>query len=89
MSAEPAKVKRLVIPNRFAPAPFGLILSGLMSFVVSGISTLRAVGWAPGFMGLWTGAWLTAWVLAFPIVLVVAPAARRVVQRLVVEDRQG
>ena len=89
MSAESAKVKRLVIPNRFAPALFGLILSGLMSFVVSGIWTLRAVGWARGFMGLWTGAWLTAWVLAFPIVLVVAPAARRVVQRLVVEDRKG
>lgn len=89
MSAEPVKVKRLVIPNRFAPALFGLILSGLMSFVVSGISTIRAAGWGPGFMGLWTGAWLTAWVLAFPIVLVVAPAARRVVQRLVVEDRKG
>lgn len=89
MSAEPVKVKRLVIPNRFAPALFGLILSGLMSFVVSGISTLRAAGWGPGFMGLWTGAWLAAWVLAFPIVLVVAPAARRVVQRLVADDPRG
>jgi len=78
-----------MIPNRFAPALFSLILSGLMSFVVSGISTLRAAGWGPHFIGLWTGAWLTAWVIAFPIVLVVAPAARRVVQRLVATDLKG
>jgi membrane protein implicated in regulation of membrane protease activity len=75
-----------MIPSRYAPALSGLILSGLMSFVVSGISTFRAAGWGPGFMGLWTGAWLTAWVLAFPIVLVVAPVARRFAQRLVAQE---
>ena len=78
-----------MIPSRYAPALFGLILSGLMSFVVSGIATIRAAGLGPGFMGLWTGAWLASWAIAFPIVLVVAPAARRVVQRLVVQDRTG
>jgi hypothetical protein len=30
-----------MIPERFAPVLFGFILSGLMSFVVSGISTLK------------------------------------------------
>ena len=71
-----------MIPRKFEPALFGLVLSGLMSFVVAGISTFRAVGLIDGFAGMWVGAWLTAWAVAFPIVLFVAPLARRVVQRL-------
>lgn len=61
----------------------GLILSGQMSLVVSGIATWRATGMAPGFAGLWAGTWLTAWAIAFPVVLVAAPLTRRVVQWLV------
>ncbi|MGA0611923.1 DUF2798 domain-containing protein [Caldimonas sp. KR1-144] len=72
-----------MIPARFAPALFGLILSGLMSFVVSGISTWRAAGLGADFAGLWLSAWLAAWMVAFPIVLIVAPLARRLVARLV------
>lgn len=72
-----------MIPRRFGPALFGLILSGLMSLVVAGISTYRATGLVPGYMGMWTQAWLTAWVFAFPIVLVAAPVVRRAVQFLV------
>ena len=72
-----------MFPSRFAPALFGFILSGLMSLLVSGIATVRTVGWSPSFPATWAGAWLTAWVIAFPVVLVVAPLARRFVQRLV------
>jgi Protein of unknown function (DUF2798) len=72
-----------MFPQKSAPALFGLILSGLMSLLVSGISTWRAVGFGDGFAGLWTGAWLTAWLVAFPVVLVVAPLARRAVAVLV------
>ena len=72
-----------MIAKRYAPVLFGLILSGLMAFLVSGIATFRAAGSVPGFADLWVGAWLTAWVVAFPVVLLVAPLARRVVQRIV------
>lgn len=72
-----------MIPQKFAPQLFGLILSGLMSLLVSGISTLRAIGFAPHFLQTWAGAWLTAWLFAFPVVLVVTPLARKAVQRLV------
>jgi hypothetical protein len=72
-----------MFPARYAPALFGLILSGLMSLLVSGISAYRAAGLVPGFAGLWTSAWLTAWLVAFPVVLVVAPLARRAVGALV------
>jgi hypothetical protein len=72
-----------MFPKKFAPALFGLILSGLMSLLVAGISTWRAVGLGDGFAGMWIGAWLTAWLVAFPVVLVVAPLARRAVKLLV------
>ncbi|MCG3190166.1 MAG: hypothetical protein LKCHEGNO_02783 [Burkholderiaceae bacterium] len=72
-----------MFPKRFAPALFGLILSGLMSLLVSGISTYRAAGFGDHYLALWIGAWLTAWLIAFPVVLVAAPLARRTVSRLV------
>ena len=72
-----------MLPRTFAPALFGLILSGLMSLLVSGISTYRAVGFGEGHAGLWISAWLTAWLVAFPVVLVVAPLARRTVSMFV------
>jgi hypothetical protein len=74
-----------MIPNRYAPMLFGLILSGLMSLVVSGISTLRVGGIVTGFAALWLGAWLTAWLVAFPLVMVIAPLARKGVERLTAE----
>ncbi len=72
-----------MLPPQAAPALFGLILSGLMSLLVSGISTYRAVGFGEPYAGLWLGAWLTAWAVAFPVVLVAAPLARRLVALLV------
>ncbi|AYF86499.1 DUF2798 domain-containing protein [Pseudomonas sp. JS3066] len=72
-----------MIPRRFAPLLFGLILSGLMSLLVSGISTWRAAGPVPDFPALWLGAWLMAWLVAFPVVLLVSPMARRLVEVLV------
>jgi hypothetical protein len=71
-----------VIPARFAPILFGLILSGLMSCVVSGIATWRALGAHPGFTGDWAGSWIVSWAIAFPTVLIVAPIARRIVAAL-------
>jgi hypothetical protein len=76
-----------MFPKKFAPALFGLILSGLMSFLVSGISTYRAVGFGDHFIAVWVGAWLTAWLVAFPVVLLVAPLTRRLVSLLVGEGR--
>lgn len=72
-----------MLPTQIAPALFGLILSGLMSLLVAGISAYRAVGFGETYVGLWISAWLTAWLVAFPVVLVVAPLARRTVALLV------
>ena len=50
-----------MIARRYAPLLFALLLSGFMSLMVSGISTLRATGPVPGFFELWISAWLAAW----------------------------
>jgi Protein of unknown function (DUF2798) len=75
-----------MIPQQFSPLRFGLILSGLMSLLVSGISTLRAMGLAPDFVSSWMDAWLTAWLFAFPVVLLVAPLTRAAVARLTADQ---
>ncbi len=72
-----------MIPARYSNILFGLILSGLMSLMVSGLSTFRAVGAVADFPMLWLGNWVMSWSLAFPAVLVVAPVTRRIVGRLV------
>jgi hypothetical protein len=71
------------MPARYAPIRFGFILSALMSFLVSGIATFRNAGLVDGFFNIWVNAWLPAWLIAFPVVLVVAPIARRLVGILV------
>lgn len=72
-----------MFPARFEPVVFVFVLSGLMSFLVSGISTLRAAGLAEHFVTLWLSAWAASWLFAFPVALVVVPVARRIVKRLV------
>lgn len=71
-----------MISQRYAHVALGFILSGLMSCMVSGISTLRAAGWVDGLFGLWMTGWVTSWLVAFPVVLVAAPITRRMVERL-------
>ena len=66
---------------RFEPLLFGFVLSGCMSLVVSAIATWRALGSAADTRA-WIAAWLPAWAIAYPVVLLVAPIARRAVQRL-------
>ncbi len=41
------------VPKRLEPVAFGLLLSGMMSLLVSGLSTALAVGLAGDFFGFW------------------------------------
>lgn len=70
------------LPARFAPYLFALLLSGLMSLIVSGIATVRALGVDADFPAAWFWAWLSSWAIAFPSVLVVSPLVRRMVAKL-------
>lgn len=78
-----------MIPRKFGGVVFAFILSGLMSLFVSGISTVRALGWVADTLGLWTGAWLAAWVVAFPIVVIAAPPVRRFTDALLERERRS
>lgn len=71
------------IPKRLEHVAFGLLLSGFMSFLVSGLSTMIARGIDSTLPMAWLSAWLASWALAFPAVLVVAPIVRRILARLV------
>jgi hypothetical protein len=71
------------LPAFLEPFVFGALLSGLMSFIVSGIATCNAVGFVPTFTMQWLESWLFAWAVAFPTVLIVAPAVRRLTQLVV------
>ena len=77
------------MPSRLAPVAFGFVLSGLMSFIVSGIATYRSAGLVEGFASLWIGSWLPSWMIAFPVVLVVAPVTRRLIGFLLAAPAAG
>jgi Protein of unknown function (DUF2798) len=73
----------LKLNPKYAPILFDLILSGMMSLIVSGILTGRALGVSDAFLALWPVNWLDSWAIAFPTVLVVGPITRRLVAMLV------
>lgn len=65
-----------MIPARFAHLTFSFFLSGMMSFIITGVATLRAIGLSADIFHLWVTAWPVSWLIAFPAVTVVAPVAR-------------
>lgn len=65
---------------------FGFLLSGRMTLLVSGISTVRAFEIGDNFITDWAAAFVSAWPVAFPSVLLVAPLVRRLVRSLVITN---
>jgi hypothetical protein len=76
-----------MLPHSFAHPLFALLLSGFMSCIISGLSTLRTLGMVDGVVGLWAMNWLASWAVAFPIVLFIAPLVRRIVARVTAAPR--
>ncbi len=70
-----------MIPQKLVPILFGLIVSGLMSFVVAGVSTYASLNEI--HMGIWVTNWIKSWIVAFPTILVVAPMVRGFLAKLV------
>ena len=61
------------------------LLSMMMTFIVSAISTLISIGLQEGFLFLWLKAWGSSWLVAFPSVVFVLPLVRRMVHKLVLK----
>ncbi len=71
------------LPARAAAILTPLILSVMMTFVVSAISTVHSVGLVPDVHRLWLSAWAMSWLVAFPTLLLILPVVRRIVALLV------
>jgi hypothetical protein len=59
-----------------------VILSGMMSFLVTCITTAKALGFQPGFVAAWMEARAFAWPVACAAVLMLEPIVRRLVAKL-------
>jgi hypothetical protein len=64
-----------------------LVLSVLMTFVVSAISTMKSLGPTSAFIATWPAAWAISWLVAFPTLLAVLPLVRRIVASVVEAPR--
>ena len=71
--------KRGRLPARYAAIVSPLVLSLLMTFIVSFISTLKSLGFHPSLPSIWMSAWGLSWLVAFPTLIMVLPAVRRIV----------
>lgn len=79
MTTSNAATQRRKLPARYASVISPLVLSLLMTFIVSLISTLKSLGFHPSMPGIWMVAWGLSWLVAFPTLLVVLPVVRRIV----------
>ncbi len=87
MTSYSNKNKNLV--NRYGSIIlFPLLLSGFMSFIITGISTLRLMGSDAAvndfgmFFGTYRHVYVASWLVAFPVVMIVAPIVRRIVAKV-------
>ena len=71
------------LPAKYNFVAMPLVLSMFMSCIISGVSTLRALGLVDGFFGKWMLAWGLSWLIAFPTVMLVLPLVRKVVATFV------
>ncbi len=83
MTDTSAPRRRGKLPARYAGIVMPLVLSIIMTFVVSAISTLKSLGPTPAFLATWPSAWALSWLVAFPTLLAVLPLVRRIVGLLV------
>ena len=73
------------LPARSAAWVMPLLLSLLMTFIVSLISTVRVAGLTLELPRLWLSAWALSWVVAFPTLLLVLPVVRRATAAIVAQ----
>lgn len=83
MTETSAPRSRGKLPARYAAVVMPLVLSIIMTFIVSAISTLKSLGPTSDFLATWPSAWALSWLVAFPTLLAVLPLVRRIVGLLV------
>ena len=82
MTPRPGAATGPRVPRRYAPFVFALLLTGCMTFVVSGVTTLINIGLPADFLWRWGRAWLPTWAIAYPVMLVLRPVVQRATDRI-------
>lgn len=72
-----------MIPAKFEQRVFQLILTGFMTFFVSGAVTFLNLGLSGFEFNLWMKAWAPTWPVAFCAIIFAAPIASRLAKRIV------
>ncbi len=61
--------------SRIRQLVFAFYMSGIMSLLMSGVITFINTGMHSGYVYRWMPAFLVAWAVAFPLVTFIAPLA--------------
>jgi hypothetical protein len=69
------------LPRRYAGIAFAFLMSGMLTGLMSGFITFVNTGIDAGFGGRWLQAYVLAWTVAFPLVTVLAPRVKTIVDR--------
>ncbi len=59
----------------------GAFMSGFMSFII----TFLNIGFVDNFIFLWLGAYWKAFLVAFPIILIITPKIRKLVNHFIIK----
>jgi len=73
------------IPRKYGYLVFGVIQSGLTSAIAAGVASVPFLG-TFAFIANWLDSWLIAWMTTIPIVILAAPAIRRLVLALTIDS---
>lgn len=79
-----SEVDMLGIPRRYAHFVYGAIQSGLTCAIAAGIATSQPDTYV--FFLHWLQSWLLSWLVMMPVVLLAAPAIRRLTHALTREE---
>ena len=75
-----------MLPVKYTFFVQSLLVSGFMSFMVSGVITYLNLGMIPNFLSIWIHAWLIAYTIAYPAILIIFPFARKLSLKLCSRD---
>ena len=89
MAKDSETVQSKKLPARYSNIAGLVVLSIFMTCIVSGISTLRGIGFSRQFFHVWPSAWAISWCVAFPTLLVVTPVVKRIVALFVDSPPEG
>ena len=76
-----AIVKKLPAKSLRFAVPLGTSL--VMTFLVSGVATFRAIGFGDGVTAKWMSSWMISWAVAFPTMLLMMPVVRRLLLHVI------